>query len=103
MRTLLLGLPLKRTEAILGRGGHFSADSRDRRAAPRKKDGGTLRVNASGQRKTARCREILTRFPIRNRKQTDTAGFVGAALCDARRFGYREKRSDGRRRLDGGG
>ena len=66
MRTLLLGLPLKQAEAILGVAEHcasFSHRTTENSSLPR---------------------DFLTRFPIRNRKQTDTAGFVGAALCDAR-------------------
>lgn len=38
----------------------------------------------------------MTRFPIRNRKQTDTAGFVGAALCDARLLDSRENAAEQR-------
>ena len=60
MRTLLLGLPLKQAEAILGEAGHFSAGSRDRRAAPRKEGRRNIaRRFRIGRRKTARCREIF--------------------------------------------
>ena len=86
MRTQLLGLPLKQAEAILSEEGVHPQVSETVRAAPRK----------AGRRQIARCvclgrrqnsswpRGFSTRFPIRNRKQTDTAGFVGAALCEAR-------------------
>ena len=60
MRTLLLGLPLKQAEAILGEAG-ISPQVRVTDAPRReKKDGGTLRVvYRIGRRKTARCREIF--------------------------------------------
>ncbi len=93
MRTLLLGLPLKQAEAILGEAG-ISPQVRVTDAPRREKRrmANIARRFRIGRRKTARCREIfLTRFPIRNRKQTDTAGFVGRGALRCPPFRYREK------------
>ena len=87
MRTQLLGLPLKQAEAILSEEGVSSAGKRNRtRRAAKSGTEATLRVvYRLGRRQNSSWpRGFSTRFPIRNRKQTDTAGFVGAALCEAR-------------------
>ena len=85
MRTLLLGLPLKQAEAILGEAG-ISPQVRvtERRAAKRRTAEHCASFSHRTTENSSLPRDFLTRFPIRNRKQTDTAGFVGAALCDAR-------------------
>lgn len=86
MRTQLLGLPLKQAEAILSEEGVHPQVSETYAPRREKRDGGKLRVVYASDdgAKSSWPRGFSTRFPIRNRKQTDTAGFVGAALCEAR-------------------
>ena len=83
MRTQLLGLPLKQAEAILSEEGVHPQVS-ETYAPRREKRANCALCMPRTTAKSSWPRGFSTRFPIRNRKQTDTAGFVGAALCEAR-------------------